>query len=80
MVTSIEVFDPRLGTWTTGEPLNHARGYSGAVVLKESIYMIGGLKVGEQVVDTVSKYINTNLLPVMILLELASSLYFITCL
>ncbi|KAG4922197.1 hypothetical protein JHK85_051866 [Glycine max] len=56
MVPSIEVFDPRLGAWTMGEPMNHCRGYSAAVVVKESIYMIGGVKVGENIVDTVENY------------------------
>jgi len=55
MVQSIEVFDPRLGTWTMGEPMSHPRGYCAAVVVKESIYMIGGVKVGEDIVDIVSK-------------------------
>ncbi|KAG4915400.1 hypothetical protein JHK87_052957 [Glycine soja] len=52
IVPSIEVFDPRLGAWTIGEPMNHRRGYSAAVVVKESIYMIGGVKVCENIVDT----------------------------
>ncbi|RDY12075.1 Kelch-like protein 1, partial [Mucuna pruriens] len=56
MVPSIEVFDPRLGAWTLGEAMNHPRGYSAAVVVKESIYMIGGVKVGENIVDTVEIY------------------------
>ena len=72
IVPSIEVFDPRLGAWTMGEPMNHCRGYSAAVVVKESIYMIGGVKVGENIVDTVSKSINTNILPLKKLLGLAS--------
>ena len=59
IVPSIEVFDPRLGAWTIGEPMNHRRGYSAVVVVKESIYMIGGVKVCENIVDTVSKSINT---------------------
>ncbi|KHN24901.1 Kelch-like protein 18 [Glycine soja] len=52
IVPSIEVFDPRLGAWTIGEPMNHRRGYSAVVVVKESIYMIGGVKVCENIVDT----------------------------
>jgi len=55
MVQSIEVFDPRLGAWTMGEPMSHPRGYCAAVVVKESIYMIGGVRVGENIVDIVSK-------------------------
>lgn len=57
MVPSVEVFDPRLGTWVMGETMNHPRGYSAAAVVKESIYVIGGVRVGDNIVDTVSKSI-----------------------
>ncbi|KAF1895617.1 hypothetical protein Lal_00041898 [Lupinus albus] len=56
MVSSVDVFDPRLGAWIMGEPMNHARGYCAAAVVKESIYVFGGVKVGETIVDTVEKY------------------------
>jgi len=58
MVQSIEVFDPRLGVWTMGEPMVHPRGYCAAVVVNESIYMIGGVRIGEDIVDKVSKSFN----------------------
>lgn len=54
MVPSIEIFDPRLGSWMTGEPMNQPRGYSAAAVLKESIYVIGGVISGDNIIDTVS--------------------------
>ena len=54
MVPSVEVFDPRLGAWMMGEPMNHPRGYFAAAVVNESICVIGGVKVGDNIVDTVS--------------------------
>ncbi|KAK4342676.1 hypothetical protein RND71_038492 [Anisodus tanguticus] len=41
MVPRIEIYDPRLGTWMIGEPMNHSRGYSVVAVLKKSNYVIG---------------------------------------
>lgn len=53
MVPSIEIYDPRLGSWMSGEPMKHSRGYLAAAVVKESIYVIGGVKIGDEIVDTV---------------------------
>lgn len=53
MVPSVEIYDPRLGTWITGEPMNKGRGYSAAAVLKDSIYVVGGVKNNEEIVDMV---------------------------
>lgn len=53
MVPSTEIFDPRLDSWIIGEPMNTSRGYSTATVVKECIYVIGGVKSGENIVDTV---------------------------
>lgn len=53
MVPSIEIYDPRRGTWTIGEAMNYSRGYSAAAVLKESIYVIGGVKSDNEIIDTV---------------------------
>ena len=53
MVPSMEVYDPRLGSWIIGEPMNQSRGYSAAAVFKEAIYVIGGVKAGVDVVDIV---------------------------
>lgn len=54
MIPSVEIFDPRLETWMVGEPMNHPRGYSAASVVNDSIYMIGGVKFGEEILDNVS--------------------------
>lgn len=54
MVPSIEVFDPCLGAWMMGEQMNQSRGYFAAAIVKESIYVIGGVKLGDNIVDTVS--------------------------
>ncbi|KAK4377608.1 hypothetical protein RND71_003904 [Anisodus tanguticus] len=51
MVPSTEIYDPRVGAWMVGEPMEHSRGYSAAVVLKGSIYVIGGVQSDEEVVD-----------------------------
>ncbi|KAG8374458.1 hypothetical protein BUALT_Bualt11G0134300 [Buddleja alternifolia] len=56
MVLSVEIYDPRLGTWMTGEPMNQGRGYLAAAVLKESIYAIGGVQTNEEVVDKIECY------------------------
>jgi kelch-like protein 20 len=63
MVSSVEIFDPRLGKWMVEETtMNHARGYFGAAVVQDSIYVIGGVNNGCQtLVDTVSKSINISL-------------------
>ena len=54
MVTTVEVFDPRVCSWMMREPMKHARGYFGAVVIGGKIYAIGGLKDKEEILDTVS--------------------------
>lgn len=56
----MEIFDPRLGLWMTGEPMIRPRGYSGAAVVGESIYVIAGVRGGDDniddnIEDTVSK-------------------------
>ncbi|XP_024026424.1 uncharacterized protein LOC21399422 [Morus notabilis] len=48
MVTSVEIFDPRIGSWMPGESLNYSRGYSvAAVVVNDTVYVIGGVKDGK---------------------------------
>lgn len=54
IVPSVEIFDPRLESWMTGEPMKKPRGYSAVGVVNESIYVIGGVQVGQNLVDTVS--------------------------
>lgn len=57
MVPSIEIFDPCRRTWMLGEPMKYSRGYSTAAVLKESIYVIGGVQSDDEIVDMVHKII-----------------------
>lgn len=59
MVSDVEVFDPHNGSWMTGEPMNNPRGYSGAVVIGEKIYIIGGIKDGGEILDTACKHFRT---------------------
>lgn len=54
MIPSVEIYDPRLGTWIMGEPMDQSRGYSAAVVVKDSIYVTGGLQSDDTIVDIVS--------------------------
>lgn len=54
MIPSVEIYDPRRGSWVMGEPMDNPRGFSAAAVVKESIYIFGGLKSGEEINDTVS--------------------------
>lgn len=58
MVSSVEVFDPRVGSWMMGESLNDSRAYSGAAVIADSIYVIGGLNEDQGILDTVCKCIH----------------------
>lgn len=53
MVSTVEIFDRRKGQWTPGKEMNIARGYAGAVVLGESMYVMGGMKDHVEVLDTV---------------------------
>lgn len=57
MVPSVEIYDPRLGSWMPGEPMNHCRGYSAAAVVKDAIYVIGGVKDGDSIAETVSLHV-----------------------
>lgn len=57
MVSSVEIFDPRVGSWMTGEPMSEQRGYAAAAVLKGSMYIIGGVvsgECGDNIIETVS--------------------------
>jgi hypothetical protein len=55
IVSSVEVFDPRVSSWMMGESLNESRSYSGAAVIADSIYVIGGLNENS-ILDTVCKF------------------------
>lgn len=54
MVASVEIFDPRIGSWMPGESLSYSRGYSAAAVVNDTVYVIGGMKDGYNIVDVVS--------------------------
>lgn len=56
MVSTVEVFDPRAGSWMMGESMKTARGNFGAAVNGEKIFVIGGMKDNEQTLDSVSHY------------------------
>ncbi|CAI8612866.1 unnamed protein product [Vicia faba] len=57
MVPSVEVFDPRLGTWMMEETtMNHSRGYFAAAVVKDSIFVVGGVNDRQTIVNTVENY------------------------
>ena len=62
MVPTVEIFDPRLGSWMSGEPMNYLRGYSVSAVVNDTIYVIGGVKDGHNIVDAVSSMSNSFLL------------------
>lgn len=55
MAASVEVFDPRVGSWMMGEQMNDSRGHFGAVVIGGKIYAIGGMNDREEILATVYK-------------------------
>jgi hypothetical protein len=54
MVSSVEIYDPRLNAWRMGDPMNTPRGYAAAVYLDDSLFLIGGMQSNVQILDTVS--------------------------
>jgi N-acetylneuraminic acid mutarotase len=54
MVSSAEIYDPRLNAWRMGDPMTSPRGYAAAVNLDGSVYLIGGLQSNVQILDTVN--------------------------
>ncbi|XP_059301760.1 uncharacterized protein LOC132053658 isoform X2 [Lycium ferocissimum] len=56
MVSSVEILDPRFGSWVMGEKMNSPRGYSGAVVIGGKIFVIGGVNDQEEILDTIEYY------------------------
>lgn len=54
MVPTIEIFDPRLRSWMSGEPMNYSRGYLVSAAINNTIYAIGGVKDGDNLVTAVS--------------------------
>lgn len=53
IVPTVEVFDPRKGSWMMADSMIDSRGYSAAVVIGDAIYVIGGLKDNNEISDTV---------------------------
>lgn len=53
MVSSVEIFDPRLPSWVPGTPMQNPRGYAGSAVINDTIYMMGGLSNGDEVSEIV---------------------------
>ena len=47
MVNSIEVFDPCVGCWRIGDPMNSNRGYATTAVLGHSVYVLGACGGGQ---------------------------------
>ncbi|KAL2926638.1 Influenza virus NS1A-binding protein [Bienertia sinuspersici] len=56
MVPTVEVFEPRVGSWMMLEPMKYARGYMGSVTLGNTIYVIGGMQENGEILDTVECY------------------------
>lgn len=54
MVSTVEIFDPRLESWMPGKPMKYCRGYSAAAVVNDTIYAVGGVKEGDSIAETVS--------------------------
>lgn len=53
-MSTVEVFDPRACSWMMGESMKTARGNFSADVSGEKIFVIGGMKDNEQILDSVS--------------------------
>ncbi|KAF4358530.1 hypothetical protein F8388_026144 [Cannabis sativa] len=54
VTSSVEIFDPRNGSWMMGDSMNDSRGYSAAAVIEDTIYAIGGIKGDNENLETVS--------------------------
>lgn len=54
MTASLEVYDPRVGTWMVSSTINQERGYASAVMVGERIYVIGGVQSDEKILHVVS--------------------------
>jgi N-acetylneuraminic acid mutarotase len=57
MVSSVEIYDPRLNAWRMGEPMTAPRGYAAAVNVDNSLFLIGGMRSNVQILDTVSNHL-----------------------
>lgn len=57
MVSTVEVYEPRMPSWVMVEPMNYTRGYHSSAVLGGSIFTFGGVK-GEA--DTILDVVSSN--------------------
>ena len=53
MVSTVEVYEPRVGSWMPSEPMKCARGCMDTVTLGKNIIAIGGTQKEHEVLDTV---------------------------
>lgn len=53
MVSSVEVLDPRVGSWNMAESMILSRGYFGSFVLNGKLYAFGGLDDKQEALDVV---------------------------
>lgn len=60
MGSSVEVYDPRIGSWMMVEPMNVSRKAFGSFVLEGKIYIVGGMQ-DNQVLDLVRDDLKLNL-------------------
>ncbi len=70
IVSSVEVFDPRVGSWMMEEPLNDTREYAGVVTIGDSIYVIGGRNENRKTLDTVCECIPIGLFFKILFIEM----------
>lgn len=55
-MTTVEIYDPSAGTWSTGPSLKYSRGYLGAAALNGTIYAVAGFGVspGPQAIEVLA--------------------------
>ncbi|KAI0498670.1 hypothetical protein KFK09_019560 [Dendrobium nobile] len=56
MVSSVEIYDPRANAWMPGEPMKCNRGYGASALLGNSVFIIGGIENGENMIETIECY------------------------
>ncbi|KAK6943206.1 Development/cell death domain [Dillenia turbinata] len=55
-VSTVEIYEPRMDSWMAGVPMNHPRGYFAAAVIRDSLYVVGGMKDDTNLLETVERY------------------------
>ncbi|KAL0912002.1 hypothetical protein M5K25_017943 [Dendrobium thyrsiflorum] len=56
MVSTVEIYDPRANAWMPGEPMKCNRGYGASALLGNSVFIIGGIENGENMIETIECY------------------------